>query len=99
MLILINILLFIGIQALPYDYVVTSIHPNSGENNEDLLVYVTEPGEEYFMHMFLWRVIPFSFKLGADIEAIDLTVKKTQTTKDIKCDDNDNYDYIGIHSF
>jgi hypothetical protein len=51
------------------------------------------------MHMFLWRVIPFSFKLGADIEAVDLTVKKTQTTKDIQCDDNDNYDYIGIHSF
>ena len=63
------------------------------------MVYVTEPGEEYFMHMFLWRVNPFSFKLGADIEAVDLTLKKIQTIKDTKCEDNKNYDYIGIHPF
>ena len=63
------------------------------------MVYVTEPGEEYYMHMFLWRVNPFSFKLGADIEAVDLTLKKIQTIKDTKCDANENYNYIGIHLY
>ena len=75
------------------------IHPNDGKNNEDLVVFVTEPKEVYYMHMFLWRTIPFSFKLGAEIEAVDLTLQKVERTKDLNCDTNENYDYIGINCF
>ena len=83
---------------MPYDYVGLYIHPNDNANNEDLVVYITEPGEEYYMHMFLWRVIPFSFKLDKDMEAVDLTLKKVVTTRrDIECDANENYNYIGMH--
>ena len=61
------------------------------------MVYVTEPGEEYYMHMFLWRVVPFSFKLGAEIESVDLTLKKVQKTNDHDC--VKNYDYMGKQYF
>ena len=82
---------------MPYDFVYVIIHPNNEKNNEDLLVYVTEPGEEYYMHMFLWRIIPFSFKLGAEIESVDLTLKKVKKTNDQNC--AKNFDYMGTHIF
>ena len=64
-------------------------------DNEDLEIYITEPGEEYYVHMYLWRINPFSFKLAADVEAIDLTVKKKVVHRDTDCIGSDDYDYIG----
>ena len=64
-------------------------------DNEDLEIYITEPGEEYFVHMYLWRINPFSFKLEADVEAIDLTVKKIVSHRNTDCIGTDDYDYIG----
>jgi hypothetical protein len=71
------------------------ISQNEGQNNEDLLMWITEPGTEYYMHMYLWRNIPFSFKLNAMTEAVDITVRKTSTKKDTNCNSEENYNYIG----
>ena len=71
------------------------ISQNEGQNNEDLLMWITEPGTEYYMHMYLWRNIPFSFKLNAMTEAVDITVRMISTFKDTNCNSEDNYNYIG----
>ena len=63
----------------PYDIVNLYIYPNEGKENEDLEIFVTEPGEEYYVHMYLWRINPFSFKLDAKVEAVDLTMKKFES--------------------
>ena len=70
------------------------INPNDGEKNEDLLVWITEPGEEYYLHMYYWREVPFSFKLDATTEAIDVTVRKSVKKKDERCNPTEDYDYI-----
>ena len=64
-------------------------------NNEDLEVYITEPGEEYYMHIFVWRVVPFHFNLDPNVEVVDLAVKKIVSYNDEDCDANNNYNYIG----
>ena len=46
--------------------------------------------------MYLWRTNPFSFKWNANLEAVDLTLKKVETHKDTDCNDSKDYDYIGI---
>ena len=72
-----------------------TISPNEGQNNEDLLMWITEPGTEYYMHMYLWRNIPFSFKFNAMTEAVDITVRMISTLKDTDCNSEENYNYIG----
>ena len=79
----------------PYDIVHLYIHPNEGKQNEDLEIFVTEPGEEYYVHMYLWRINPFSFNLDAKVEAVDLTLKKVESHRDTNCNADDDYDYIG----
>ena len=74
------------------------VEPNDEGENEDLLVWITEPGEEYFMHMSLWRDVPFTFKLGKSIESSDLTLKKVVKTTEDDCNSDESYDYIGKHS-
>ena len=85
----------IFIQVKPYDLVGFSIYPNEGKDNEDLEIYITEPGEEYYVHMYLWRIQPFSFKLEADVEMIDLALRKIETHSALDCNASDDYDYIG----
>ena len=79
----------------PYDLVGMYIYPNDGESNENLDVYITEPGEEYYIHMFVWRVMPFHFKLEHQTESVDLALKKIVSNSEKDCDASDNYDYIG----
>ena len=74
------------------------INPNDEGENEDLLVWITEPGEEYFLHMSLWRDVPFTFKLDKSIESSDLTLKKIVKTKEDNCNSDETYDYISTHS-
>jgi hypothetical protein len=74
------------------------VEPNDEGENEDLLFWITEPGEEYFMHMSLWRDVPFTFKLGKSIESSDLTLKKVVKTTEDDCNSDANYDYISKHS-
>ena len=78
----------------PYDVVGLTIHPLDGQNNEDLNIYITEPGEEYFVHMYFWRIDPFSFKLDSKTELIDVLVKKTLSYREGNCNATDDYDYI-----
>ena len=83
------------LQVKPYDIVNLVIYPNDGKENEDLEIFVTEPGEEYYVHMYLWRTNPFSFKLDSKVEAVDLTLKKIESHRDTDCNAGDDYDYIG----
>ena len=92
-------MLFLKFQVAPYDAFGLSIYPNEGRDNEDLIIYITEPGEEYFMHLYLWRTIPFSFKLSAQLQATDVMIKKVETIKDVSCTDDKDYNYIGIRCF
>ena len=81
----------------PYDLVGLYIYPNEGEINENLEVYVTEPGEEYYIHIYVWRVMPFHLKLDASAYSVDLAVKKIVADSDKDCDARSDYDYIGMH--
>ena len=71
------------------------IHPNEGKDNEDLEIYITEPGEEYYVNILVWRVMPFHFKLDSDIEIVDLAVKKVVSHQSENCNIKKDYDYIG----
>ena len=78
----------------PYQILTLMINPNDEGENEDLLFWIAEPGEEYFMHMSLWRDVPFTFKLGKSHESSDLTLKKVVKTKEDDCNSDESYDYI-----
>ena len=75
------------------------IKPNADDENDDLLVWITEPGEEYYLHMSLWRDVPFTFKLDANTESFDITVKKVVKRVNEACNSDENYNYIGSRNF
>ena len=77
----------------PYYIAGFSIRPVDGQDNEDLNIYITEPGEEYFVHMYFWRIDPFSFKLDGQTQLIDVPVKKVVSYREGNCNANDDYDY------
>ena len=87
--------MFHKLQVGAYSGVSLYIYPNNGVN-EELMFYITDPGEEYFMHQYLWRTIPFSFTLGPQIESTDVTLKKVETHMDDNCNPDEAYNYIGI---
>ena len=82
----------------PYKLITLEVKPNDEGEKEDLLIWITEPGEEYFMHMSLWRDVPFTFKFGKSLQSSDLTLKKVVKTKGKDCNTEENYDYISIYS-
>ena len=72
-----------------------SLYANDGEDNEDLLIWITHPGEEYFLHMSLWRDVPFTLKLEKQIAAADITLKKVVQKEVENCNSRIEYDYTG----
>ena len=73
-------------------------YPNSNGVNEDLIFYMVHPGEEFFLHMSLWKTVPFGFKLNAKTEFMDLTIEKQVEIIDSstnECVDDMAYDYVG----
>ena len=72
-----------------------SLYATDGEANEDLLIWITHPGEEYFLHMSLWRDVPFTFKLEKQISAGDITLKKVVKKEVENCNSRIEYDYTG----
>ena len=78
-----------------FDLLTLTFYANDGEENEDLLIWITHPGEEYFLHMSLWRDVPFTFKLEKQIASADITFKKVVKTEVEKCNSSLEYDYIG----
>ena len=72
-----------------------SLYANDGDENEDLLIWITHPGEEYFLHMSLWRDVPFTFKLEKQIESADITFKKVVKKEVGNCNSSMAYDYTG----
>ena len=72
-----------------------SLYANDGEENEDLLIWITHPGEEYFLHMSLWRDVPFTLKLEKQIAAADITLKKVVQKEVENCNSRIEYDYTG----
>jgi hypothetical protein len=74
------------------------IYSSIGQENEDLLIWIAEPGTEYYLHFYVWRNVPFSFKLEAETETVDVAVKKISTKKDSTsmkpCNPDESYDYI-----
>ena len=66
------------------------------ELNEDLIFYMVEPGEEYFLHMSLWQQVPLSFKMDGKTESMDITIiKQREQIVSSTCINDVNYDYIG----
>ena len=37
---------------------------------------MVHPGEEYFLHMSLWKNVPFGFKMNEQTESMYVTVTK-----------------------
>ena len=64
--------------------------------NEELIFYMVEPGEEYFLHMSLWQHVPLSFKMDRNTEYMDITIiKQREQIVSSRCINDVNYDYIG----
>ena len=64
--------------------------------NEELIFYMVEPGEEYFLHMSLWQQVPLSFKMDGKTESMDITIiKQREQIVSSTCINDVNYDYIG----
>ena len=76
----------------PYKNLILTVKPNDKGEKEDLLVWITDPGEEYLMHMSFWRDVPFIFKLGKSLELSDLTLRKVVKTMKEDCNTDENYD-------
>ena len=72
-----------------------SLYANDGEENDNLLIWITHPGEEYFLHMSLWRDVPFTLKLEKQIAAGDITLKKVVKKEVENCNSRIEYDYTG----
>lgn len=71
------------------------LYPNYRGENEDLLVWLTFPGEEYFLHMSLWREAPFRLKIDKQTESADLAIQKVVRKEFDGCNMNIDYDYMG----
>ena len=76
-----------------------TLHPNDQQENEDLLVWLTFPGEEYFLHMSLWRETPFRFKLEKQTESADLAIRTVVQKEFDGCDMDSEYDYMGVYCY
>ena len=62
-------------------------------------MWITEPGQEFYLHMSVWQEVPFTFKMDSKVESIDIAMKKVVWEKSKNCEPSDDYDYIGISSF
>ena len=47
------------------------------------------------MHMYLFRVIPFSFTFEAKLDAVDITIQKIVKIENEGCNADEDYNYIG----
>ena len=86
------------LQLKPFEMIKIYFYPNSKGVNEELFFYMVHPGEEFFLHMSLWKTVPFGFKLNAKTEFMDLTVEKQVEIIDSstnECVDDMAYDYVG----
>ena len=75
------------------------MHPNYQGENEDLLVWLTFPGEEYFLHMSLWREAPFRLKFDKETESADLAIRRVVKKEFDGCDMSLEYDYMGVYCY
>ena len=82
-------------QVSPFQLLTLSFYANDGKENEDLLIWITQPGEEYFLHMSLWRDLPFTLKLEKQIASADVTLKKVVKKEIENCNSSMAYDYTG----
>ena len=82
-------------QVPPFHLLTLSLLPNDGEENENLLIWIAHPGEEYFLHMSLWRDVPFTLKLEKQIASADITLKKVVKKEIENCNCSMAYDYTG----
>ena len=57
--------------------------------------WITESGQEFYLHMSVWQDIPFTFKMDSKVESIDIAMKKVVWTKNKDCGSPDNSKYIG----
>ena len=63
------------------------------------MFYMVEPGEEYLLHMSLWKNVPLKFRMDGKTESMDITVTKQIETRDSTmndCNDDVEYSYIGM---
>ena len=65
------------------------------------MFYMVEPGEEYFLHMSLWKNVPFGYKMDSKTESLDVTLTKqvekraTKLDENEHCIDDESYNFIG----
>ena len=82
------------LQVRPYDLITLAIYSEGGINDE-LLFWIAEPGEEFYLHHSLWREVPFAFKMTALTETIDITLKRVVKKQVGDCESSEEYDYTG----
>ena len=72
-----------------------TIYPNDGKGNEDLLVWFTEPGDEYYLHMYFWVDVPFELKVDPLTQLTDVALKRVIKKEEEGCNLNEDSNYIG----
>ena len=57
---------------------------------------MVEPGNEYYVHMSLWKNVPLTFKMDGNTEFMDVTLRKVVESRDTgNCNSNKDYKYTG----
>ena len=62
------------------------------------MFYMVEPGEEYNLHMSLWKHVPLTFKMDSNTESMDITIKKAVEKRhhgEMNCNSDIEYSYTG----
>ena len=68
---------------------------NFKEANPPVLYNFHKNWEKYFLHMSLWRDVPFTLKLEKQIASADITLKKVVKKEIENCNSSMAYDYTG----
>ena len=64
----------------------------------DLLLYLHDKGEEYYLHYDFWPIVPFVYELKQKEAFADIVVRKELEVQNENCQD-ENYNYFGNYYF
>ena len=60
----------------------------------DLLLYLHDKGEEYYLHYDFWPIVPFVHEFKQKEAFVDIVVRKELEVQNENCLD-ENYNYFG----
>ena len=57
---------------------------------------MVEPGDEYYLHIAIWKTVPFTFTMEENTGAMDIAIQRVIVEESLEeCNSNANYSFIG----